>query len=258
MLPNPLFLAAEAAASGFGISLNGLDWTIVAVYAVMIITVGLLVGRKPADSESYFLAGRSLRWPFIGASLFAANISAEHFVGLAGGGFAFGLALGSWEWSAVFGLAPLIVLFLPFYIRNKIYTVPEFLERRFGPQVRMTFSLFMIVLSVLAKISISLYASSLVLAPVLGISKIQVIWIIGFLTAIYTMKGGLKAVVYTDAIQSIILIIAGCILVYMGMESVGWWDGLKAKLELASQRNGGYDYLHMIQPAAAAISANSA
>lgn len=252
----PLLLAAEAAADAatasahhFGISLNGLDWTIVAVYAAVILTVGLLVGRKPASSESYFLAGRSLRWPFIGASLFAANISAEHFVGLAGGGFAFGLALGSWEWSAVFGLAPLIVLFLPFYIKNKIYTVPEFLERRFGPSVRMTFSLFMIVLSVLAKISISLYASSLVLGPVLGMDKVAVIWVIGFLTALYTMKGGLKAVVYTDALQSIILILAGCILVYKGMEAVGWWDGLKVKLEVASKANGGYDYLNMIQPA---------
>jgi len=240
----PLLFLAETA----GIRLDRLDWIIVALYAVAVLAIGLLVVRKPESSESYFLAGRSLRWPFIGASLFAANISAEHFVGLAGGGFAFGLALGAWEWSAVFGLAPLVVLFLPFYIRNKIYTVPEFLERRFGPPVRLTFSLFMIALAVLAKISISLYASSLVLAPVLGIGKIQVIWLIGFITAVYTMKGGLKAVVYTDALQSVILVIAGGILLCKGLEAVGWWPGLKEKLAGISHADG-YDYLGMMQSA---------
>ena len=167
----PFFILAIATGSGAtSIHLTGIDWAIVALYALVIVTVGLLVTRKPKNSEAYFLAGRSLRWPMIGASLFAANISAEHFVALAGSGFAVGIAIGAWEWSAVFCLAPLILIFLPFYIRNKIYTVPEFLERRFGPSVRMTFSLFMIVLSVLAKVSISLWAASLVMMPVFGLN----------------------------------------------------------------------------------------
>ena len=94
------------------INLTGIDWAIVIFYAIVIVTVGLLVTRKPKNSEAYFLAGRSLRWPMIGASLFAANISAEHFVALAGSGFAVGIAIGAWEWSAVFCVAPLILIFL--------------------------------------------------------------------------------------------------------------------------------------------------
>jgi len=242
------------------IHLIGIDWGIVALYALVILSVGFLVGRKPATSESYFLAGRSLRWPVIGASLFAANISAEHFVALAGSGFAVGIAIGAWEWSAVFCLAPLILLFLPFYMRNKIYTVPEFLERRFGPSVRMTFSLFMIVLSVLAKVSISLWAASLVLAPVFGLTQgvdimgvhvngqIFVIWVVGLVTALYTMKGGLKAVVFTDSLQSTVLLLAGFILLWKGMGAVGGWEGLKHGLDIAKAQTG-RNYLNMIQPA---------
>ncbi|MEI6464482.1 MAG: sodium/solute symporter [Verrucomicrobiota bacterium] len=242
------------------INLNGVDWAIVALYAAAILSVGFLVGRKPANSEAYFLAGRSLRWPVIGASLFAANISAEHFVALAGSGFAVGIAIGAWEWSAVFCLAPLILVFLPFYIRNRIYTVPEFLERRFGPSVRMTFSLFMIVLSVLAKVSISLWAASLVMAPVFGLSngvnilgyqfggQTVLIWAIGLITALYTMKGGLKAVVFTDSLQSTVLLIAGFILLWKGLGAVGGWEGMRHGLDVAKVRTG-RDYLNMIQPA---------
>jgi len=255
-----LFLASATVSAQPTIALTGIDWAIVAVYAAVILFVGFLVGRKPANSESYFLAGRSLRWPMIGASLFAANISAEHFVALAGSGFAVGIAIGAWEWSAVFCLAPLILLFLPFYIRNRIFTVPEFLERRFGPSVRMTFSLFMIILSVLAKVSISLWAASLVMTPVFGLSngvslagmhfsgQTVLIWGIGLVTALYTMKGGLKAVVYTDSLQSTVLIVAGFILLWKGLEAVGNWDGMKIGLDIAKHATG-RDYLNMIQPA---------
>lgn len=254
----PFALAMIAGDSS--INLTGIDWAIVASYALVIVSVGLFITRKPKNSEAYFLAGRSLRWPVIGASLFAANISAEHFVALAGSGFAVGIAIGAWEWSAVFCLAPLILIFLPFYIRNKIYTVPEFLERRFGPSVRMTFSLFMIVLSVLAKVSISLWAASLVMTPVFGLTNgvnlfgvhfgghTVLIWGIGLLTAIYTMKGGLKAVVVTDSLQSTVLLIAGFILLWKGMDAVGGWSGMKVGLDIAHAKTG-RDYLNMIQPA---------
>ena len=153
-----------------------LDWAIIAVYAAVVISIGLRSGRKQHTSEGYFLAGRKLKWPFIGASIYAANISTEHFVGLAGCGYVTGLAVGAYEWIAVFCLILLIVLFLPFYIRNRIYTVPEFLERRFGSGVRLCFSAFMVLLSVLAKISISLWAASLVFHEVLGWNQMAVIW----------------------------------------------------------------------------------
>ena len=120
------------------------DWLMIAAYALTIGIVGFALARKSRTAEGYFLAGRSLTWPFIGASMFAANISAEHFVGLAGSGYADGMAVGGFEWMAVFCLVPLILLFLPFYIRNKIFTVPEFLEQRFSPGVRLFFSAFMV------------------------------------------------------------------------------------------------------------------
>ena len=211
-------------------TLNIWDWIVVAVYAVVVLTIGFYIVKKPKTSEGYFLANRQLRWPFIGASLFAANISAEHFVGLAGGGFSTGLAIGGFEWMAIFCLLPLILLFLPFYMKNKIFTVPEFLERRFSPGVRTAFSALMVILSVLTKVSISLWASAIVFHSVFGWDKLTVIWVVGIITALYTMKGGLNAVVYTDAIQATVLVIAAAILTTMGMIEVGGWHGLQAKI----------------------------
>ena len=211
-------------------SLQWIDWLAIGAYVLVIASASVLLSRKPKSSEDYFLAGRSLRWPFIGASLFAANISAEHFVGLAGSGYSGGMAVGGYEWSAVFCLVPLIALFLPFYIKNRIFTVPEFLEQRYGPGIRLFFSGFMVILSVLTKISISLWASSLVFSSLLGWNPLAVIWVVGLGTALYTMKGGLRIVVYTDALQTTILLLAAVILTVVGLRHVGGWSGLHAKL----------------------------
>jgi SSS family solute:Na+ symporter len=211
-------------------TLQWIDWLAIGAYVLVIAAAGLLLSRKPRSSEDYFLAGRSLRWPVIGASLFAANISAEHFVGLAGSGYSGGMAVGGYEWSAVFCLVPLIALFLPFYIKNLIFTVPEFLEKRYGPGVRLFFSGFMVMLSVLTKISISLWASSLVFSDLLGWNNYAVIWTVGLGTALYTMKGGLRIVVYTDALQTTVLLVAAVILTTVGLAHVGGWSGLHAKL----------------------------
>ena len=213
-----------------GLHLALVDWTIVLIYGLVVVTIGLRASRRAATSEGYFLANRQLRWPVIGASLFASNISAEHFVGLAGSGFAIGMAIGGFEWMAVFCLAPLILLFLPFYVRNRIYTVPEFLEKRFSARVRLLFSALMIVLSVLTKISISLWASSIVFSELLGWDKLTVIWVVGLFTALYTMKGGLSAVVYTDALQTTVLLAAAVVLTVIGLGRVGGWSGLRAAL----------------------------
>lgn len=210
--------------------LHSIDWAIIAIYAALVLTIGLRAARRAVTSEGYFLANRQLRWPFIAASLFASNISAEHFVGLAGSGFAIGMAVGGFEWMAVFCLVPLIVLFLPLYIRNRIYTVPEYLERRFSSSVRLLFSGLMIVLSILTKISISLWASSIVFSEVLGWDKITLIWVVGLFTALYTMKGGLSAVVYTDALQTTVLLAAAVVLTVIGLGRVGGWQGLHARL----------------------------
>jgi len=211
-------------------TLQWIDWLAIGAYVLVIALASVLLSRRPKSTEDYFLAGRSLRWPFIGASLFAANISAEHFVGLAGSGYATGMAVGGYEWMAPFCLVPLITLFLPFYIKNKIFTVPEFLEERFGPGIRLFFSGFMVLLSVLTKISISLWASSLVFSSLLGWNPLAVIWVVGLGTALYTMKGGLRIVVYTDALQTTILLIAAVVLTVVGLRHVGGWSGLHARL----------------------------
>jgi SSS family solute:Na+ symporter len=207
------------------------DWLIIAVYVIVVVSVGLRTGTRQHTSEGYFLAGRQLRWPFIGSSIYAANISTEHFVGLAGTAYAIGLAIGAYEWIAVFCLIPLIVLFLPLYIRARIYTVPEFLEMRFGPGVRLVFSGFMIAMSVVAKIAISLWAAAIVFSDVLGWNHLTVIWVIGLVTALYTMKGGLSAVVYTDAVQTLVLLAGAATLTLIGLQHVGGFSGLRAKVD---------------------------
>ena len=222
-------------------ALHLIDWLVVAAYLAAVLFIGLVVVRRQAGAEGYFLAGRQLRWPFIGASMFASNISAEHFVGLAGSGFAIGMAIGGFEWMAVYCIVPLVVLFLPFYVRNRIYTVPEFLERRFSPGVRLLFSGLMVVLSVLTKVSISLWASSIVFSDLLGWPRFWVIWGVGLVTCLYTMKGGLRAVVYTDALQTTVLLLAAVVLTVLGLHAVGGWSGLQAKLPA--------DMFSMVRPA---------
>ena len=213
------------------ITFQPVDWVIILFYGVVIFTVGIFVGRKPATTEGYFLAGRKLRWPFIGASMLASNISAEHFVGLAGGGYLIGMAIGAaYEWSAIFCLLPLILVFLSFYLKNRIFTVPEFLERRFDAGVRLLLSWIMIVFSILTKISISLWASALVFRTLFDWDPVIVIWIVATVTALYTMKGGLTTVVYTDAIQTVVLLAGGCVLTTLGLQKVGGIGALHAKL----------------------------
>ncbi len=222
-------------------TLQAIDWAAIFGYVLLIGAASFILSKKPKSSEDYFLAGRSLRWPVIGASLFAANISAEHFVGLAGSGYSGGMAVGGYEWSAVFCLVPLIGLFLPFYVRNKIFTVPEFLEQRYGASIRLFFSGFMVILSVLTKISISLWASSLVFSTLLGWNPLVVIWVVGLGTALYTMKGGLRIVVYTDALQTTILLVAAVVLTTVGLHHVGGWSGLHSRL--------GPEMFSMVRPA---------
>ena len=221
-------------------SLVLLDWLVIAAYGLTIAGIAFLLVRKTSTAEGY-LAGRSLTWPFIGASLFAANISAEHFVGLAGSGYAGGMAVGGFEWMAVFCLVPLIMLFLPFYIRNKIYTVPEFLEQRFSRGVRVFFSAFMVVLAILAKVLISLWASARSSKTSSAWNRLTVVWIVGLVTALYTMKGGLRVVVYTDALQTTVLLVAAVVLTAFGLHRIGGWTALHARL--------GAEVFSMVKPA---------
>lgn len=190
-----------------------LDLIIILAYMIGIMVVGLLsVRRQKLTGEMYFLAGRSLKWPVVGAALFASNISTIHLVGLAEGGYKHGLVIGNFEWMATFTLIILALVFTPFYFKTMISTLPEFLERRYSPTTRSVVAFLAIMAALLIHIGISLFAGAAVIEEFFGINVIASILIISLVTAVYTVVGGLKAVVVTETIQTVILL-AGAVLV---------------------------------------------
>ena len=214
--------------------------------AVIVISLALVVsavlraaGRRQTDAE-YFLAGRALNWPFIGMSLLASNISAEHVVGLAGDGYRVGMVTGGFEWIAAWCLIILASLFAPLYLRSRIYTIPEFLERRFGWGLRAFLSGNLLVMNVLTKNAIDLWAGSLLLVLLFGWNQIAVMIGLSIFTALYTMKGGLRAVVYADMVQGSWLIVSSIVLTIVGLMAVGGWGGLTARVDPG--------FIHMVKP----------
>jgi SSS family solute:Na+ symporter len=194
-----------------GISI--LDLVIIIAYLAGILAAGLLSTRKQRlTSNNYFLAGRTLRWGMVGSALFAANISTIHLVGLAASGYNEGLVWGNFEWMATFTLVLLGLVFAPFYFTTKISTLPEFLERRYSPASRAFLAFMAIITALFIHIGMSMYAGAAVFQQFFGIDVITSIMVISIITAIYTILGGLKAVVVTEAIQTVILLL-GAVLV---------------------------------------------
>ena len=198
---------------GAELRIPALDLAIIIAYMLGILFVGLWVTRRmQMTGEQYFLGGRSLGWPMIGAALFASNISTIHLVGLAGSGYATGLVWGNYEWLAPFTLIILSLVFAPFYFRNQVETLPEYVEKRFNSASR-SFLAFMGILGALfIHIGMSLYAGAKVFEQFFGVDVMASIALISIITAIYTVVGGLKAVVVTETIQTVLLI-AGSIVV---------------------------------------------
>ena len=190
-----------------------LDLIIIVGYLIGILAVGILSVRKlKLTGNIYFLAGRSLKWPVVGAALFASNISTIHLVGLAEGGYKYGVVIGNFEWMATFTLILLALVFAPFYFKSGISTLPQFLETRYSPAARTVVALMAIMSALLIHIGISLYAGAAIFEAFFGINVITSILIISTVTAIYTVLGGLRAVVVTETIQTVILI-AGAVAV---------------------------------------------
>ena len=190
-----------------------LDFIIIIVYLIGILVVGIWVVRKQKmTTSSYFLAGRSLNWAFVGAALFASNISTIHLVGLAAAGYRDGMVQGNFEWMASFLLVLLGLVFAPFYFKNKISTLPEFLEKRYGGASRSLLAFLAIIGALFMHIGISLYAGAVVFETFFGIDKWFSIIIISVITSIYTVLGGLKSVVITETIQTVILILGAGIM----------------------------------------------
>ncbi len=207
-----------------------LDWIIVAVYFAFISYIVWWSSKKQNTTEDYFLAGRDIGWFAIGGSLFASNIGSEHIVGLAGQGASTGMAMAHWELHAWI-MIMLAWVFVPYYYRSKVFTMPEFLERRFNSTSRWILSLVSLVAYVFTKVSVTVYAGALVfqtLLPDTFGSPENAFWVGAVatvvLTGIYTVFGGLRAVIYTDAAQAVILLVGSLAITYFGLDKLGGWS----------------------------------
>jgi len=198
------------------ISLSPLDIGIIIGYFLVIIVIGVIVSRKTDTGEDLFLAGRSLGWGVIGFSLFASNISSTTLIGLTGQAYQTGISVSNYEWMAAVVLVFMAIFFIPFYIRSKIDTIPEFLERRFDVRSRKYFSVITIFLSIIVDTAGGLYAGAIVVNVFFPeIDIIYTILSLGIFAGLYTAAGGLKAVVYTDVLQAIILIFGSSMIAYL-------------------------------------------
>jgi SSS family solute:Na+ symporter len=205
------------------------DWIVVGVYFVVIFGVAFWAGRREATRETstgYFLAGRNVGWFVIGASLFASNIGSEHLIGLAGTGAASGLAVGQFEILASLILLVLGWVFVPFYLRSGVVTMPEFLERRYSSAARWYLAIISIVGYVLTKISVTIAAGGIVFEALMGIDFWTGALIVVVATGAYTIFGGLRAVLYTDLIQMFILVGGSLLVLVIGLSEIGGWNAM--------------------------------
>src|SRR5207249_3180042 len=221
--------------------MSTLDWLIVAGYFAAIAALTSWVLKRRRDTaDDYFLASRHLGWFVVGASIFASNIGSEHLVGLAGAGATSGVALAHYELHA-WCLLVLGWVFVPFYTRSRVYTMPEFLERRFSPAARWVLSLISLVAYVLTKIAVGIFAGGVVFTTLLpdvhlrvGSELFNSFWIgsvlVVVLTGLYTVLGGMRAVAYTDAVQTLILVVGSLLLTGFGLARLGGWAELRAVL----------------------------
>jgi SSS family solute:Na+ symporter len=215
-----------------------LDWLVLGVYFAILLGLAWWVILKSKDTaDDYFLAGRNLGWFIVGASIFASNIGSEHLVGLAGSGCTDGVAMAHYELHA-WCLLVLGWVMVPFYMRSRVFTMPEFLERRFSPTARWVLSMISLVAYVLTKIAVGIFAGGIVFGTLLpelrldlGFAVLDSFWIGSFLvvifTGIYTVLGGLRAVAYTEALQTIVLVFGSLVLTIFGLHALGGWDQLR-------------------------------
>jgi SSS family solute:Na+ symporter len=214
--------------------LEALDWIIIGAYFLVLVGIVWWSSRRQETSEDYFLAGRNVGWFVVGASLFASNIGSEHIVGLAGGGANNGMAQAHWELHAWIMIL-LAWVFVPFYHRAGVFTMPEFLEKRFNSTTRWILSVVSLVAYVFTKVSVTVYAGAIVfrtLLPDTFGTPDNAFWVGAFttvvLTGIYTVLGGLRAVVYTEVLQTGLLIMGSAFITFFGLTELGGWTELKA------------------------------
>ncbi|XP_035266042.1 sodium/myo-inositol cotransporter [Anguilla rostrata] len=215
-----------------GPSLEAADIAVVALYFVLVVAIGLFAMWKANRStvNGYFLAGRSMTWVVIGASLFVSNIGSEHFIGLAGSGAASGFAVGAWEFNALLLLQLLGWVFIPVYIQSGVYTMPEYLSKRYGGnRLKVYFAALSILLYVFTRLSVDLYAGALFMHESLGWNLYLSIILLISLTALLTVTGGLLAVIYTDTLQALLMIAGAMSLTIISLVKVGGLEGVRTK-----------------------------
>jgi solute:Na+ symporter, SSS family len=250
-------LAATAAATDLKLSgIGAFDIWVIAIYLVGVVVLGLYAGLvmkrqvSGGKGRGYFLAGGTLRWPMIGLALFATNISCVHLVSLAQSGFDTGFLNGNFEWMAAFTLVLLSLFFAPFYIRSKVATLPDFLEKRYSRPCRDMLAVFSMASAVIIHIGFSFLTGGIVIRGLFGIDLYVAITAIAALTALYTIVGGLLAVVLTEALQTVVLIAGAAVITWFAYDKLGGWDALTAVL---AQPNAlGETQLHklsMLRPA---------
>lgn len=208
-----------------------LDWIVIGVFLLVLIGIVVWVMKQEQDDTAdYFLGGRDATWIAIGASIFASNIGSEHLVGLAGAGASSGMAMAHWE---IQGWMILLLgwVFVPFYSRSMVYTMPEFLEKRYNSQSRTILSVISLISYVLTKVAVTVYAGGIVFQQVFGIQElwgIDFFWIaaIGLvlITAVYTIFGGMRSVLYTSVLQTPILLLGSAVILVLGLKELGGWD----------------------------------
>ena len=215
------------------LSLTIIDWIVLACVVGGSLSFGLYMAylkKAGQNSSNFFLGGRSMKWPIVGASMFATNIGAEHLVGLSGDSYRYGLSAGSVELTCAITLGFACAVLYPYYIKNKIFTIPEFLELRYNRRARTLFSGLMLVISIMTKLAFTLFAGGLVLNSLLGWNVMTTVLIVGMAVALFTMLGGFTAVAYTDVIQVVIMLVGTSIMLFIGLDKVGGWDGLMTKV----------------------------
>ncbi len=210
--------------------LGTVDWIVVLLYFLVIAGISIWSMKKKKDTaQEYFLANRNIGWFVIGASILASNVGSEHVVGLAGTGAQSGLVMGHYELHSWIALL-LGWVFVPFYLRSKVFTMPEFLERRYNANARWFLSIVSLVSYVLTKVSVTVYAGAVVITSFLGVDFWTGALVLVILTGIYTVLGGMRAVVYTEAMQAIVLLVGSIILTVIGLYHLGGWNAMIASI----------------------------
>ena len=214
------------------LTLTSLDFVVCVATLVGSMLLGLWLGIRKStqgSSDGFFLAGRRLTWPIVGASLYATNIGAEHLVGLSGDSYRYGLKAGTVELGTAICIGIACWVLFPTYIKNKVFTIPEFLERRYDVRARLFFSGLMLLICVMTKMAFTLFAGALVMHSLFGWDMMSVVVLLSLAAAVVTILGGFAAVAYTDTIQTVIMIVGCTLMLLFGLDKVGGWEELVSK-----------------------------